>query len=757
MRPAPLPPELLSLVHHVELNKAGWWDTAIQQVIVAAMWLDEKNLTVEGIVSAVDDIFDTSIAAERVSPQIEHLVEAGVLVTLPDGSLKISESSLHDFQHGLDLIFHNETQAKELFLSHVERCCPGIVAEECWQRFNSDCLIPLVQQFGARTYELFSGESHDLEWEPGAQRFFDHYPGELSPSLRTLITDFLDPKSLVARSYVLRYLNAYFFVEATGLREETLKALAGLRGKHLTFTIFLDTNFLFSVLNLHENPSNETAVLLLALLRRLPQYITVRLYAFPLTSDETHRVLLAVSESLKGIRLTPNVAKAVDSSAIQAISGVGLRFVRACEAAGGPIDPDTYFRPYLTNLQSVLRQNGIEFYNERVDQYLTAQRVVDDILAQYEYENPSPADQQRRYKAIEHDKVLWHFVHDKRRVGIESPLEANFWVVTNDFGFLAFDARKRRVGGDGIPICVHPTDLIQMLQFWEPRTPDFEEALLGSLRLPFLFPEFDSASERVTIDILKALSRYENVGDLSTETITEVLLDQVVRQNISANDNAEQQFEVVNSAIVAQDAQIRSQLETMQQQIEELESRNVDKEEPSQAIQEQLSAERQSTSELSQRLAESQAQVTSIESKVKSLQLELAQQNQDAVERGLTQRFARNWVAIPLASVLVLATIGALVLGRYTGWETWQAGLIVGAALVLIWVTLADWKGTQSPVISRRASFARFHRLKNLVFAGLIVIILGVVANALWDKIRELFQSGQSDTSFLLQLLPPLL
>jgi hypothetical protein len=34
-----LPMELVSLVHHIELNKAGWWDVAVQQLLLAAMWI----------------------------------------------------------------------------------------------------------------------------------------------------------------------------------------------------------------------------------------------------------------------------------------------------------------------------------------------------------------------------------------------------------------------------------------------------------------------------------------------------------------------------------------------------------------------------------------------------------------------------------------------------------------------------------------------------------------------------------------------
>ena len=128
---------------------------------------------------------------------------------------------------------------------------PSIEPEECWQFFNDDCLVPLVGALGARTYELLSGTPQDIEATIWTPQFFDHYPRELAQALRASIVSFLDPKNPTVRSYVLRTLNAYFFVEVINLRGETLEALDDWRERPVAFTVFLDTNFLFSVLDLH--------------------------------------------------------------------------------------------------------------------------------------------------------------------------------------------------------------------------------------------------------------------------------------------------------------------------------------------------------------------------------------------------------------------------------------------------------------------------------------------------------------------------
>ena len=44
-----LPTEVAALVHHVELTRAGWWDKAVHRLVLAAVWLADKPLTVREI------------------------------------------------------------------------------------------------------------------------------------------------------------------------------------------------------------------------------------------------------------------------------------------------------------------------------------------------------------------------------------------------------------------------------------------------------------------------------------------------------------------------------------------------------------------------------------------------------------------------------------------------------------------------------------------------------------------------------------
>lgn len=167
--------------------------------------------------------------------------------------------------------------------------------------------------------------------------------------------------------------------------------------------------------------------------------------------------------------------------------------------------------------------------------------------------------------------MLWHFVKDKRPTYLESPLDAHYWIVTIDYRFMAFDAYKR--GKKGLPICMLPTALAQMLRFWVPRTDTLDESVVASLRLPFLFLEFDPEAEKVTIMILKTLSRFENVEDLPVETVTNIVLNEALRERMQTSPDEEKQIELIREALIEEHTRLRKHLSEKEKTVENKQKR----------------------------------------------------------------------------------------------------------------------------------------------------------------------------------------
>lgn len=353
MQDTPLPNELLALIHHVELNKSGWWQRALQQIILTVMWSYDQNLTIEALTDQTNIMFSTNISNENVQNQVDILLKTDEIVILPTGQMRITEQTRSRIDYESHAGTEREKEIKDLFCKVLNAHISSIDAEECWERFNTACLVPLVRSSGARMYEFLSGADTEIGEKLKFPEFFDEYPEDMRDRLRRAIVQFLDPKEKIVRTFVLSLLNAYFFVEATGLSGEAITKLSDISSSNPSFTIFVDTNFLFSLLNLHDNPANQAARSLRKVIKSLPGNVKAKLYVLPPTIDEFKRVIVAKREQLRDVILTPNIASAAGSAPLD---GISSRYIEA--AKSGQIGSDQYFGPYLDDTNAILRGNS---------------------------------------------------------------------------------------------------------------------------------------------------------------------------------------------------------------------------------------------------------------------------------------------------------------------------------------------------------------------------------------------------------------
>lgn len=314
-----------------------------------------------------------------------------------------------------------------------------------------------------------------------------------------------------------------------------------------------------------------------------------------MTIDEFQNLLKKFKEYLLRIKPSLNYAYAAEKN--EEFSGILKKYFERCIAQKAMISLDDYFDPYLTNFTVSIRKKGLEIFNDkRLADYSTNQKVIDDLLEQTQYRlnRFKEAQQQKKHSELEiqyterriedklnHDIQLWYIIKDKRPY-TDSPKDISDWIVTLDYGLLAFDRYKQKVDkGVKVGICLHPNDFISMLQFWVPRTENFENAILGNLRLPFLFKETDVEGEKVSVKILEALSFYEGSEDFSSEQITEILTNNAIRQKIKPTNTVEDNAELIKEEIF-------KKYEETTQKLKEEESKNISLSETVSNVKEQV-------------------------------------------------------------------------------------------------------------------------------------------------------------------------
>ena len=552
-----LPKSLLDLIEHIELNKSGWWDVALSNVLLAAIWMQGTPVHRGQVRDLTVSAFNLEIPPDRIATHIDRLLSDGSLTVLNNGHITLTSRIAEQMERRLEAAHQNEEKVRVAFAKHVEKCCAPHSPEEAWSLFNEKYLLPLIEVLGARTLQFMGGETaRDADAVSLTDEFVKLFEVSHRVELRSAIGTFLDPDDVNVRRYVTEHLDASFLVRASGLTTDVIADIGKFGQKPPTFRLFLDTNFLFSLLDLHENPSNEATQMLGKMVHQVGRHLSIIMYGIQPTMDEIKRVLWGAQADLAEMRMLPAVA---DAALDVGLSGITMRFARANRESVRPITAQEYFEPYLNNLTSILKTKGVRVYNEQTDRYRRRQDVIDDFHDMIATEGETEGERQRRYNAALHDSILWHFVHDRRPAVFESPLEATFWVVTNDYRLINFDKKRRNVTNSSAGVCIHPTELVQVLRLWEPRSTDIEQALMSSLRLPFMFYEFDPGQEAASLRVLKALSRFEHIESLDPEAIRDIVLNDAVRSKTMRATSDEEQIEVIRDALLAERQEIVDQ------------------------------------------------------------------------------------------------------------------------------------------------------------------------------------------------------
>ena len=523
--------DLTRLVQHVALNESGWWQHAMERIVLACAYALGPR-PAASIQDSVISLCGMAPNSERVAATIDHLLDSGALVHFGD-TLRLSEesrdalarldSTTHDSEHRVRLRFNEMARERDL----------GDRADELWSIMETGVVLPIIRQMGARMYGLLTASAADEDETLEFQ--ISDLLSQHGSQIRSLLTDFLNPHSQDIRGFVLRRLNAQYVVDAAALPYDALQRLSHLNQRTGRIDVFLDTNFVFSVLGLHENPGDDVANELMNLVRELRGRVDLKLYVLPDTIEEARRVLREVTSRLGDFRGQSNLAAA--ATRIGSTGLIGCYFEEA-QRSQSRLSPQEFFGPYESDLLTMLRSKSVELYNADLTQLRTRQDIIDDLLDQETFQSRHRLRGAKSYEANLHDMVLWHFTKSKRSISVESPLDVKAWLVTLDYGLIKFDRHKRRSSPGPQrtfkpPICLEPSSLIQLFQFWVPSSTELDEALVGSVRQPLLFLNFDSESEKVTLRILSQLSRFEGSESLSLGVASEILTNAALRDRLS--------------------------------------------------------------------------------------------------------------------------------------------------------------------------------------------------------------------------------
>jgi len=717
-----LPAELVALISAVELSHSDWWQDAVGRSLLLTLWT-HGALHPDELRRKLSHSFAVEITSSELQEQLHRLSNATEVIETESGAYKVTESRSQKLVQDIERNELAESHAYESFKRVLVESVPHSDAVAMWELFTTFLLIPMIRDLGAETFRFLQGKAFDLKPSTYLQNFLSRIPERDQAAVEDVVVAFLDPAHRSARAYVINRLTTYLFLQATSWPRGTIHNLEKLTSAPARFTVFVDTNLLFSILDLHENPANEAAAALRDLRPDMAGLVNLQLYVTNETLAEARVSLESAAEWLRGIVLTRAVVEGTSSITF---SGLAKRFIAQAATVEGVRDSREYFGYYIDNLMMLARAHGVEFYNEDLTPLHTEQRVIDDIMTASEVQNKRRARRgltPKTYEQVRHDVVLWHFVYRKRDVYVESPIQANYWIVTVDYSFLGFDAYKTQQASKIVPLCVHPAPLVQMLRFWLPRGENLDAAIMRSLRLPFLFLEFDPELEAVTIRILRTVNRFQNADHLSAETIRALIMNEELRRRMSQTSDADEEVQLVQSELVIEEERLRRDLAQAAARANEAERRVALQEEAIAELGKRLDIEHRTREEAEESAQSAGARAT--------------------LALGEAARAARARLAVFLLAAATLCAIpfgiGVVVARRIVpgvpmlvwivaGFLLWTSASLLMAQWLVKWIGAAPERGAAAPL------HAANQWIWGILITGLLVGILGA---GLYEEVKD--------------------
>lgn len=255
---ARLPGHIVALIHQTELHESGWWNEAIDRLLLASLWLAEGPLGADAIERAIRNDAGVDLGRPTVEEAIHRLVQREQITARGD-QYSLTLAARMRIETEVAEADALAGSAAQQFTDLLAKHCPELQDVVEWEDFNERFLLGLVSELGASVYRILVNDAHSPDFHTAVDAYIQGYPAEHRERLRAAAIAFLDPTNTTVRDYVLQQLAASFVAIAAGLDEPTLKALADASRSRPVFTLFLDTNFVFSLLGLHENPANEAA------------------------------------------------------------------------------------------------------------------------------------------------------------------------------------------------------------------------------------------------------------------------------------------------------------------------------------------------------------------------------------------------------------------------------------------------------------------------------------------------------------------
>lgn len=325
-----------------------------------------------------------------------------------------------------------------------------------------------------------------------------------------------------------------------------------LRSKLSDLTLFLDTNFLFGIMELHHSTQVEVS---LALLQAISTHkIPFKLRYHEETNREMRNTINHYGAILRSRTWTRSLSRAGSQS--RNLSGIEQRFHE--QNAIQSIDVDEFLRLY-EHFDQLLSEKDIKVYRSH-DKREQAQV---DLYHDYNDFLIRNGRGDKAYETVMHDaKLLEEARH--LRSNAKSSLEAGALIITCDYFLYRFDWESSRRNRHR-PCVLLPNILWQILRPFVPSDQNFDKAFAETFALPG-FRALGSGGAKACSKMLQVLATYRDVPE---ETVFKLMSNDLLLNRLCTAQDDTTFAEQVQSASIAENKDLLEEKAALEGQLKE--------------------------------------------------------------------------------------------------------------------------------------------------------------------------------------------
>jgi len=572
--------KLFSKLSHIKaLSHDSKFEEIVQNLVLFVIFnCNEKILKNDNdLKEAIFDYYGINIKNSLIQPSLDRLIASSKIYK--DSSSKrilLSESAKNeierknaensDIEKNVKLNWYNEITSKYSFLEKSD-------LDELWILLNQ-YLSSIFEKNGVQTLNFLNPNivKDDLDYRSNIiiidSLFTSSNPKINLELYKDVVNIFIQNADEIRAKYISQLADATFTSFALLSDDETKKFL---NGKFSEMRLFLDTNFIFGILDLHKNNEDSSAKEIIEEIKK--NNLPFKLFYHLETLNEFRRTFDSKSVLLKSTKWTKEISRiALEVDNLSPIEELYHK-----QNIDDEIDPSLFLEKY-DQVDKILNSIGLIEYHPRFqtdDEKYQIEKDVDEFQSFYE---------KTKFRKIKSYQNYKHDITVLREVRSLNPKKTKFldskaFFLSSDYILGKFEKQYYKSDWE-INFLVNPSVFLQLIRPFIENDYNSNKKFIDTFSISD-FRSFDidySTTRSKTLQILN-----DNYYQSSYELKVQILRDQVLLSKLEkAENDYNERIEIIdnyiskeNHKLQEENSQIKKKLLESQLQQDQLSSKKL--------------------------------------------------------------------------------------------------------------------------------------------------------------------------------------